>query len=85
MDKFNSLSLVGFSGKIVTEVIEGGEFVLDLSFAPFSSPQHRIPMGEKRKERRIKILMRSHNLGYPFLWNKKIEKYLFFINLSKRE
>jgi hypothetical protein len=62
----------------------GGELVLDLNSAPFSFPQERIPVREKRRERRIKILMGSHNLGYSFLWNKKIERFFFSINLSER-
>ncbi|PIV24927.1 MAG: hypothetical protein COS40_00560 [Deltaproteobacteria bacterium CG03_land_8_20_14_0_80_45_14] len=46
MDKFNSLFLVGFSGKILTEVIKGGEFVLDEDVSVFC------PLHDRRIENR---------------------------------
>jgi hypothetical protein len=68
----------------MTEVITGGELVLDLNSAPFSFPQERIPVREKRRERKVNILMNIHNLGNSIFLNEKIESSLFSINLSER-
>jgi len=84
MDKVNSLPFVGFSGKRLTEIITGGELLLDVCVVPFSLPQDRIPRGEKRKEKRIKLLMSDQDSGYLFMRDEKIVMLLFPMNLSER-
>jgi len=59
--------------------------VLDLIPPPFSFPQDRIPIREKRERRKIQILMGGQNLGHTFTRDEKMEILLFSMNLSERE
>jgi hypothetical protein len=53
VDKFNSLSLFGFSGKRLAEVITGGEFVLDFDSMLLDFPhEKRNPIVEQIKTQR---------------------------------
>jgi hypothetical protein len=61
MIKFNALSLAGFSGKIFTEVIIGGELVLDLGPTSFCFSQDKFRMKKKRKNNRVMVLVNDHN------------------------
>jgi hypothetical protein len=65
-------------------VITGGELVFGPGSVLFSFPQHSIPTGVKRKEKRIKLLISNRDSGYSFLRNEKIEMLLFSMNLSER-
>jgi hypothetical protein len=61
MIKFNALSLAGFSGKIFTEVIIGGELVLDLGPTSFCFSQDKFRMKKKRKKSKVMVLVNDHN------------------------
>jgi hypothetical protein len=83
MDKLSSLSLVGFPGNRVIEVMIGGELVLDLSLSLFSFPQDRIPIREREVRRRIQVLMSGQNPVYSITKDEKIEIFFFFMSLSE--
>jgi len=57
------LSIFGFWGEILTEVMMGGELILGLGSGPFS--QERLKKVETRSEKRLIILINEHFLITP--------------------
>ena len=80
MTKFNSLSLVGFSGKILTDVIIGGELLLGPTSFCFSQDKFT-PKMIMRKKNKVMLLINRLNSGFLNLSNKGIEMFFFFMNI----
>ena len=75
MVRSKSLSLLGFCGTILTEVMEGGLLIriLDLNSTSFSFSQEKFKKKEVRRAQMATALMKEYNLLYLILFNEWIE------------
>jgi hypothetical protein len=78
---FKLLSLVGFSGKMLTEVITGGELVFDLDSISLCFLQDKFTTKQMRRRKRVMALKNDHNPSCPVLLNEWIKMFLFRINI----
>ena len=76
---FSTSSLLGFSGRILIDVIKGGELtiVLELAFSCF--PQEKNPPKIKKTE--ISAILLRKSLEHLILFHEGIKVSLTFINV----
>jgi hypothetical protein len=74
---------LGLSGRMVTDVIVGSElaFVLEGGSAAFCRSQDRGTTIEHSRRKKVMALISDHNPRGSALLNKRIEMFLFFINI----